>query len=122
MKSILLLFSLVFLALPLHAAPMLVVEASLTEKHADNSTDKWKAKPITVADGTPAIFHRGGLILKVTPASMEKGIVAVPMLITRGTGQNARLLGRPTVTTRPGQVVGVGIDNLQFTVVVTVAK
>lgn len=116
-----LLFAVLLFSGSLHAAQRLVVEASLKEKHAHGRAEEWKAKPITVADGKPALFRLGDHDLKVTPASLEGGRVVIPFLITRGAEKNGKLISRPTITTRPGQTVFVSTGELTFTVRVTLA-
>jgi hypothetical protein len=120
--TLLLLLAVLFLARPVHAAHGLVVDATLTEKHANVRTRTWSPEPVTVGKGITAIFHMGGFDVKTAPVLNERGQVVIPIFVFQGPSRNEKVVSRPTLTTRLGVKCKVESDSFALTIVITRAK
>lgn len=121
MKILLLLLAAFGFASASHAAPMLVVDATLTEEHPDGSKDVWHADPLKTSSGLIAVMKSGSRTWTVTP-TLKGSTVVVPMKLTRHQGNREVVESQAQVALLLGKSAELTVGNLTFAIKVTRAE
>lgn len=104
------------------AAPTLLVETTITERHASGGPDVLKAPAISVESGKQASVEIGKLEYAVTPTLIDDGTIKLRVVLTERDGEKPDRLAAPQIKANLGEVAEVRIGDLTFATKTSLAK
>ena len=112
------------IAIPLaaSASPTLILETTITERHATGGPDVMKVPQISTESGKQAVIKVGKFEYAVTPALHDDGTVDLRAVLTERNGDKADVLTAPTIKAIIGQAAEIKIGDLTFATTTSLAK
>ena len=121
-KTINTLLATIVITLTASAAPVLLVETTISEHHAKGGKDVLLAPRIIVESGKQASIQVDKLEYTIIPTLLDDGTVDLRAALTKQNGKQADKLAAPRIKAKLNQAATIQIGDLAFTVKTSLAK